>query len=622
MPQENILNKLNEEQKNAVIKTDGPTTILAGAGSGKTRVLVYKVLYLITEKNIDPLNILMVTFTNKAAGEMTERITNLLQKVQFEDTRVNKPTIGTFHSLCARILRRSGQHIGIPPNFLIFDEQDQLEMVKQAQNALDISTKQVRPRSVLATISQAKNEMITPAIYSSFAHGFFQEAVSKIYPLYQNLLKESYALDFDDLLLETIRLFKENKNILSFYQDKFLYILVDEYQDTNKAQFEITNLLSEKNRNICIVGDFSQSIYGFRGADYRNLEKFKKNYKDAKVFSLSQNYRSSQKILDAAFSVIQNNKTHPVLSLWTENKGGENITIFEAETEHQEAEYIVGKILEERMINPTLSYSDFVVLYRMNAQSRVLEEVFLHNSTPYVLIGGVRFYERKEIKDILALLMYLSNPKSLPAIKRIQKIGKRKANLFLEYTKEFADKNYIASKPTIEIMDEAIQKISYLSLYDENVPEEKSRIENIKELRSVAIEFPNLIQFLENVSLVEQEYMPDKNIKSDKPNAITLMTLHAAKGLEFKNVFMVGMEEGIFPHSQSLLDTNEIEEERRLCYVGITRAREKLFLTYSKRRLFFGQRTNNMLSRFILELPKDVLDENFISTDPYEPEFL
>ena len=535
----NILSKLNKEQKEAVVNCEGPMVILAGAGSGKTRVLVYKVLYLITEQKVHPGNILLTTFTNKAAGEMLERILGLLQKNSSGVSKSNIPTVGTFHALCAKILRRDGKHIGIPPNFLIFDTQDQLDVVKQAQNTLDISPKQIRPRGVLSTISQAKNEMIESSTYANFARGFFQEAVAKIYPLYQNLLRENYALDFDDLLLETIRLFKTNENVLSFYQKRFIYILVDEYQDTNRAQYEITKLLSAKNKNICIVGDFSQSIYSFRGADFRNLQKFKKDFKNAKTYSLSQNYRSTQKILDAAFSVISNNRTHPVLSLWTQNKGGENITIFEAETEQQETEFIIGKVLEEKMRNPHLLYSDFAVLYRINAQSRVLEEVLLHHSIPYVLVGGVRFYERKEIKDVLAFLSYLSNPKNSVALKRIEKIGKRRKVMFLDYVQEFTSQNLAETKSTLEIMDEVISKISYLSLYDENIPEEKSRLENIKELRSVAVEFSNLTQFLENVALVEQEYppaslrasMPDKNIKGEKPNAIILMTLHAAKGL-------------------------------------------------------------------------------------------
>lgn len=627
MPVNDILNKLNKEQQKAVFQTEGPSIILAGAGSGKTRVLVYKVLYLILEKGVSPSKIMLTTFTNKAAGEMLERIQNILLKNSLNLAKGDMPAVGTFHSLCAKILRRHGKYIGIPSNFLIYDEQNQQDVVKQAMKILDIPQKQIRPHSVLSTISQAKNEMISPQIYSSFARGFFQEAVAKIYPVYQNLLRESYALDFDDLLLETIRLFKKEKSILSLYQNKFLYILVDEYQDTNKAQYEITKLIAQKYKNVCIVGDFSQSIYAFRGADFRNLEKFRHDFKNAKAFSLSQNYRSTQNILNAASSIISNNKSHPVLSLWTENHEGENIQIFEAESEHHEIEFIVEKIIEEKESHPDLSYSDFAILYRMNAQSRVIEEVFLHHSIPYVLVGGVRFYARREIKDILSFLSCIANPKDMVSLKRIGGIGKKRLNMFLEYEKEFREKNYIKEKNTIEILDEIIEKTTYLLLYDEKIPEEKARIENIKELRSVAIEFPDLLNFLENVSLVEQESpsilskveglrasMPDKSIaKNKKPNAVTLMTLHAAKGLEFKTVFIVGMEEGIFPHSQSFFDVNEIEEERRLCYVGITRAMEKLFLTFSKRRLIFGQRSTNMMSRFIMELPEDVLEKNMIN---------
>lgn len=624
MPQHNILNKLNKEQQEAVMHTDGPAIILAGAGSGKTRVLVYKVLYLIMEKNIHPSNILMMTFTNKAAGEMLERIINVLQKSDIHFSKTDMPTIGTFHSLCARILRKHGQFIGIPNNFLIYDTQDQEEVVKNAMAKLDIPQKQIRPKAVLHTISQAKNEMVDPVTYAKYAHGFFQEHVANIYPVYQNLLRESYALDFDDLLLEVIRLFKTSSTILDFYQEKFQYILIDEYQDTNHAQYEITRLIADKYKNICIVGDFSQSIYSFRGADFRNLEKFKKDFKGTTTFSLSQNYRSSQKILDAAFAVISHNRTHPVLSLWTENGSGNEIDIFEAETEHQEAEFIIGKIREQRKNNSAFSYSDIAILYRMNAQSRNIEEVFLHYGIPYVLVGGVRFYERKEVKDILSFLSFLANPKDMVSLKRIQKLGKKRLGYFLSYSGDFSSGNFADTKTTIEIMDEVIKKTDYLSLYDEKVPEDKSRIENIKELRSVAIEFPQIVSFLENVALVEQEYLPDQKLnisaKNGKPNAVTLMTLHGAKGLEFKSVFMIGMEEGIFPHSQSLFDNNEIEEERRLCYVGITRAKEKLYLTFSKRRLIFGQRTSNVLSRFIMELPKEVLEKNFLDRD-IEPEF-
>ena len=611
------IENLNSEQKKAVLNTDGPTIVLAGAGSGKTRVLVSKVLYLVLEKNAKPENLLMVTFTNKAAGEMLERI----KKVFLENNINTLPTVGTFHLLCSKILRRDGEFIGIPINYLIYDEQDQLDTVKEAFNLLNLNQKEIKPRSVLQTISQAKNQMIDEASYASIARGFFQEAVSRVYPLYQKLLSDHNAVDFDDLLLKTIKLLKENPEILSKYQDRFHYVLVDEYQDTNQAQYVLSKLLGGKYRNICIVGDFSQSIYSFRGADFRNLEKFKRDFPESKTFPLSQNYRSTQKILDAAHSVVSKNTTHPILSLWTKNKEGEEITIFQANNEHSEAEFIVEVIREQQRKNPYFSLSDFAVLYRINAQSRTLEETFLHNGIPYVLVGGTRFYERREVKDVLAYLAYISNHKNSVALKRIGKLGKRRLALFEDYVKGFDEKGKIELQ-TIEILDEVLIKTNYLSFYDENDPEDKSRLENIKELRSVAIEFPNLVQFLENVALVEQEYMPDKPKGNEKKDAVTLMTLHAAKGLEFRIVFLVGMEEGLFPHSQSFFDNNEIEEERRLCYVGITRAREKLFLTFAKSRLFFGQIVANSISRFIYELPEDVLKNNYIDRISDEPDFL
>lgn len=591
-----FLKNLNKEQQKAVTETTGPMIILAGAGSGKTRVLTYKVIYLLTEKKVDPLNILMVTFTNKAAAEMKERVGKVIKG--------HLPTISTFHSLCAKILRIDGENIGVPKNFVIYDEADQVDAIKEVLKNLGLSPKEYRPGSILATISGAKNEIISSSEYSKYAQGHFQQTVAKIYPLYQNILKENMALDFDDLILKTIALLKENPVVLAKYQNKFQYILVDEYQDTNHAQYVLTKLLSEKWKNICVVGDFSQSIYSFRGADFRNLSKFKEDFENVKTFSLSQNYRSTQKILNAASSVISKNTSHPVLELWTEKKEGDEIIIFEAESEQNEAEFIITQISQIRYQNPDLKFSDFAVLYRTNAQSRSIEEVFLHNSIPYVLIGGTRFYDRKEIKDILAMLKALENSKDKISLQRIAKLGKGRFEKFTNFQKEFG-----RNKETIEILDNVIKATDYLSFFDEKDEDDLQRLENIKELRSVAIEFTDLGNFLENVALVEQEYMPDKP-KDGKKDAVSLMTFHAAKGLEFSVVFMVGMEEGLFPHSRSLLDRHELEEERRLCYVGITRAKEKLFLTYARRRLFFGQRTANIVSRFILELPEEVLSKN------------
>lgn len=608
-----FLKELNKEQLEAVQQKNGPMLILAGAGSGKTRVLTYKVIYLI-EQGVDPSNILMVTFTNRASNEMKER----MQKFFAKKGDFALPTISTFHALCAKILRIDGQRIGIPKNFLIYDEQDQKDAVKQAFEILGISIKEYKPSSILNSISGAKNELINESEYPQFARGHFQEIVAKTYLVYQKILQENGALDFDDLILKTVELFRKEPEILKKYQNKFMYILVDEYQDTNHAQYLLTKMLSQKWNNICVVGDFSQSIYSFRGADFLNLAKFKDDFKNAKTFSLSQNYRSTQKILDAASAVISKNNTHPVLKLWTENETGEEVIVRECLNEQKEGEFIVDQILKLKYENPELNNYDFCVLYRTNAQSRAIEEIFIHHSIPYVLIGGTKFYERKEIKDVLSYLKVLANPKDKVSLKRIEKLGKGRLAKFLEF-----QQNFSPDFPTIEILDNVIKATDYLSLYDEKDEEDEQRLENIKELRSVAIVFTELSQFLENVSLVEQEYMPD-HIKDEKgkKNAVNMMTLHAAKGLEFKVVFMVGMEEGLFPHSRSMMDKNELEEERRLCYVGMTRAREKLFLTYCRKRLFFGQKTTNIVSRFILELPEGTLERNLNTMESDVPDYL
>lgn len=614
-----FLKDLNKEQLEAVKQMNGPMIILAGAGSGKTRVLTYKVIYLI-EQGVDPSNILMVTFTNKAANEMKERMIKFFKK---EDKKISElPTISTFHALCAKILRIDGEHIGIPGNYLIYDEQDQKDAVKEAFNLLNVSAKEYKPNSVLANISQAKNELINELEYPQYARGQFQEVVSRVYLVYQKILKENAALDFDDLILKVVELLRKNPEILEKYQNKFKYILVDEYQDTNHAQYLLTKMLSKRWNNICVVGDFSQSIYSFRGADFLNLSKFKEDFSNVKTFSLSQNYRSTQRILDAASAVISRNNSHPVLKLWTENKKGEDVFIHESLNEQKEAEYIFEMINEIKYQNPRLSYSDFAVLYRTNAQSRTIEEVFIHNSIPYILIGGTRFYERKEIKDVLAYLKVLANPKDKVSLKRIEKIGKTRLEKFLEVKKELESKNIYGEK-TIDILDGVLKKTEYLSLYDEHDEEDLARLENIKELRSVALTFPALNLFLENVSLVEQEYMPDHaKDETGKKDTVNLMTLHAAKGLEFPVVFMVGMEEGLFPHSRSMMDKNELEEERRLCYVGMTRAKERLFLTYSRKRLFFGQKTTNVVSRFILELPEQTLEKSLNNMQTDIPDYL
>ncbi len=629
-----LLKDLNSKQQEAVLHTNGPAIILAGAGSGKTRVLMYKVIYLMLVKKIPPESILCVTFTNKAANEMKERIINYLSVNNLNQIH-GKPWVSTFHSLCARILRIDGFSLGFSPRFAIYDSQDQIEAIKEAMKNLMISTKDFKPTSVHAVISSAKNELIDAEGYPMYARGYFQETVAKIYPVYQAILKENDGLDFDDLILQTIHLFKENEHVLKKYQDRFEYMLIDEYQDTNRAQYMLTHFLSAKYGNICVVGDFSQSIYSWRGADYRNLIRFKDDFKGTKTFSLEQNYRSTQIILDGASSIVGKNMSHPVLKLWTQNPQGEEIEIYEAESEQDEAEFIIRKIIELNIKN----LHEVAVLYRTNAQSRVLEEVLLHHSIPYLLIGGIRFYERKEIKDVLAYLRLIENPKNMISYRRAEKFGKGRLAKFLEYQNSLfssvipseaeeshstqsqkqlqwyeipplpsvgRDDNKLHTK-TIDILDGVLKATQYLDLYDERNIEDRMRLENIKELRSVAINFPDLTDFLENVALVEQEYSSDPQENGQKKNAITLMTLHAAKGLEFPAVFIIGMEEGLFPHSRSLMDRSELEEERRLCYVGMTRAKEKLFLTYARRRLFFGQRTMNTISRFVLELPEELI---------------
>lgn len=598
---QSLLNDLNKEQQMAVLQTDGPIIILAGAGSGKTRVLTYKVMYLMLEKGVPPENILMVTFTNKASLEMKERIEKFYSGL---DSRLpsSQPLVATFHSLCSRIMRTEGEQVGISKRFVIYDTNDQLDVIKEAMGKLLISQKDFKPSSILATISQAKNELLSPNDYVAFARGHFQQTVAKLYPAYQKILQENDALDFDDLLMKTVTIFRKNPAILLKYQERFRYILIDEYQDTNRAQYVLSKLLSDKSKNICVVGDFSQSIYSWRGADYRNLIKFTTDFPGTKTFSLSQNYRSTQKILDGASAVIAKNTSHPVLKLWTENPSGDPIEIYEATNEQDEADFIIRTIVKHGVNQ----LSSVAVLYRTNAQSRVIEEAFLHHGIPYTLIGGTRFYERKEIKDVLSYLRHLTNPKETVSLKRLEKLGKGRLQKFFDYMEHHQANQ---QDTTIELLDSVLESTKYLEIYDEHDEDDRARLENIKELRSVAIAFPDIIEFLENVALVEQEYNSQSKNKDSK-NAITLMTLHGAKGLEFEIVFMIGMEEGLFPHSRALMDKSELEEERRLCYVGMTRAKERLFLTHARRRLFFGQKAMNTLSRFLIELPEEVIKAN------------
>lgn len=559
-----IVSDLNPAQQEAVKFTGGPLLILAGAGSGKTRVLTQRVAHLI-EQGVPAEDILLMTFTNKAAEEMLRRISG------------TKPTGGTFHSFCARLLRKRD------PDFVIFDEADQLETIKRAMMMTGADPKAVKPTSVLHTISQAKNELIGPQEYADYARGDFQQMVVRVYLAYQQLLKKYKAMDFDDLLVEAVKLLREQP------EDRWKYILVDEYQDTNKAQYEITKLLTKNHRNLTVVGDAAQAIYSWRGADYRNLLLLKQDFPDLTTINLEQNYRSTQIILDAANEVISKNKNHPILKLWTEKGNGKKIGVYEADSETDEARYVISRLGG--------SYSDYAVLYRTNAQSRVFEEAFLHAGIPYVLVGGTRFYERKEIKDVVCYLRLVMNPEDDVARKRAEKNGKTRLA-----------KLEARGSETIEILDSVLKSTGYIELFNPDDEEDLARLENIKELRSVAMEFPKLPEFLEQIALTERASFARRSRALEGQGAVTLMTLHAAKGLEFKTVFVVGMEEGLFPHSRSLMDAEQMEEERRLCYVGMTRAMDRLYLTYARRRLFFGQRNNNAVSRFLADIPERLLD--------------
>lgn len=597
---------LNPKQEEAVTFAGNKLLILAGAGSGKTKVLTHRAAWFIQGLKIPPENILLLTFTNKAAREMKDR----MQKLLGQNSLVKTISFaGTFHSFCVRLLRIDGKEIGIDPNFVIYDETDQKEVVKDILEDLNLSTDSWNPNSIVNEIGNSKSQMINALGYGEIAHGDWQEKIFKIFTIYEKTLKEANALDFDDILIKAVELLKVKPEILSKWQRKLTHILIDEWQDTNKIQYELTKLLVGPNGNLTCVGDASQSIYSWRGADYKNINNLVKDYKDLKVINLEQNYRSTQIILDAANAVISKNSSHPILKLWTKNPKGLKIRIYSAKNGLDEASFIVNQIY-------TLgrNYQDIAVLYRTNAQSRVIEEALLHAAIPYTLVGGVKFYERKEIKDIISYLRVLANPKDKVSLKRIEKLGTRRLEKFNNFKTSYSNQKDFT---TLELMDSLIREIGYLDLYKKESEENISRLENIKELRSVATEFPNLSEFLENVALVEQEESSKSHvIPNDESGKVTLMTLHAAKGLEFPVVFIIGMEEGIFPHSRSLFDINQLEEERRLAYVGITRAKEILYLTYANRRLFFGQNTTNPPSRFIIDIPENLLEtignQNFL----------
>ncbi|KKT66741.1 MAG: ATP-dependent DNA helicase PcrA, partial [Candidatus Woesebacteria bacterium GW2011_GWA2_44_33] len=593
-----LLTGLNDQQKKAVTYDEGPLLVLAGAGSGKTKVLTHRVAWFIAEKNLKPESALLLTFTNKASGEMKERVAKL--------TGSAPSFSGTFHSFCAKLLRIDGRAIGIPPGFLIYDEADQKDLVKQILAELNLPPDSYSPGAILHDISEAKNQMLSPSQYAEIVQGEWEETVFKVYALYEKHLKEIGALDFDDLLIKTVILLKDNPQILKKWQGVLTHIFVDEWQDTNKIQYTLTKLLVGKRKDITTVGDASQSIYSWRGADFRNINYLVRDFPNIKIINLEQNYRSTQNILTAANFVISKNTTHPILKLWTQKGEGPKIKLYAARNGFDEASFVVDKTSRLNSYK-NYAFADIVVLYRTNAQSRVLEEALLHAGIPYVLVGGVRFYDRKEIKDVISYIRHLINPKDSVSKKRIEKIGIRRFEKLEEFRKDLASnhprgEDVFDGMTTLDLLDAVLQKTDYLSLFQKESEENLTRLENIKELRSVATEFPNVNDFLENVALVEAG-----PINATK-NGVTLMTLHAAKGLEFPVVFIVGMEEGLFPHSRSLMDVSQLEEERRLAYVGITRAKELLYLSYASRRLYFGEKISNPPSRFIMDIPENLLE--------------
>jgi DNA helicase II / ATP-dependent DNA helicase PcrA len=631
-----LISELNAEQAEAVLKTDGPILVLAGPGSGKTRALTHKIAYLMLEKKIHPDSILAVTFTNKAAKEMKARVEGIVNEFEAKyspDRKfpIKSPTwIGTFHSVCTRLLRIEAQHLDIGKNFVIYDSDDSEAVIKEAMKLLDVSIKDFTVSSIASAISKAKCEMLTPKKFAAEApKSYFYETVLKIYSQYQKRLKENNALDFNDLLLEVLILFEKKPEILEKYQNLFKYILVDEYQDTNRVQYTFVKLLAEKNKNITVVGDVSQSIYSWRGADHRNMSQFTADYPDVLTLQLARNYRSSAVILEAAKSLIANNSSHLKIDLYTSNPEGAPIMLYEAENEKDEARYIAETISSGRSslgsyeVLPDYKFSDHTVLYRTNAQSRSIEEAFLNFGIPYRIIGGLKFYDRKEVKDVLAYLKVFFNPSDTIAWSRCintppRKIGQKTLAKVFEsgfnldlveklthkpWEKMIASATLPETKP-LELIDEVLKTFGYLEYLNDGTEEGLQRIENLKELRSVSKNYESLGQFLENIALIESS----NKVERIDEDTVILMTMHAAKGLEFDTVFIAGMEEGIFPHARALADPNELEEERRLCYVGITRAKRRLYMTYARHRNFYGGMGSSIISRFLSEIPEDLLN--------------
>ncbi|MBP7670999.1 UvrD-helicase domain-containing protein [Candidatus Gracilibacteria bacterium] len=654
-----LLVGLNEKQVEAVKHLDGPMLVVAGAGSGKTRALTNRIAYMIRERGVSPWNILAVTFTNKAANEMRERISKLLRSNDVEKMveevffgiteNRDLPTVGTFHSICVRILRKWIHYLELDNSFVIYDSADQQILMKRVMNEMGIDIKKVSPNAVLSHISNAKNQLIGPAEYGSFVGDYFSGKVAEIYPRYQRALQQSNALDFDDIIMKTVELWQKFPEVLNYYQERFLYISVDEYQDTNRAQFVLIKLLAEKYRNICVIGDTDQSIYGWRGATVENILDFEKGYPEVKVVVMEQNYRSSARILSASNQVIVKNRQRKDKNLWTENGEGELIKHWLADNERHEGELIAREIVQRLAGSEAPDYRNFVVLYRTNAQSRIIEEVFLRYGLPYRLVGGIRFYERKEIKDVLAYLKVIANPNDFVSLMRIinvpsRKIGAKtletisefamrtgisfwnalllaeealgsgtKAKAIVDFVKLIKDLQKLNSQfPASGMIKQVIELTGYKRMVNDGSVEGESRVENMRELISVAQKYDRLEAGLSlNIFLEEVSLIADTDSIEQSDNAVTLMTVHSAKGLEFPFVFIAGMEEGVFPHSRSLFDPMQMEEERRLLYVAMTRAMEGLYLLHARSRTLYGESRANAPSQFLADIGADLVEANF-----------
>ncbi len=624
-----MIEGLNDKQKEAVLYNEGPLLILAGAGSGKTKVLTTKIAYLIDELDVSPYNILAITFTNKAAKEMKERIYGLIG-----DT-AKYIQISTFHSFGLKLLRENYNYLGYESNFTIIDSDDSLTVIKKILKTIGLDPKIYNPKAIRNKISSCKNELITPEEYKKYAVSDYEEVVQKVFARYEKTLKENNSVDFDDLLILPIQLFKEHEQILEMYQERYKYILIDEYQDTNEAQYVLTKMISSKYRNICCVGDNDQAIYGFRGANYKNILNFERDYPESKTILLEENYRSTKTILDAANCVIRNNKNRKEKNLWSKKGNGEKIEYYKANDEKAEARYVVNEI--KKLANKGISYDEIAVLYRTNAQSRNLEEAFLQENMPYRVVGSFYFYSRKEIKDLIAYLRLIHNPKDNVSFLRVINTPKRGIGLrTIQKIIDDAEKEHVSYYEAIKgakeldfkekidklrefskdaTLTELIDKTLEVTGLKKELEDEKSleadiRLENLEEFKSITRAFEereglvSLEDFLLEISLISdvEEY-------KDDTNRVSLMTVHSVKGLEFNYVFIVGMEEGIFPHINSMMNSADLEEERRLCYVAITRAKEKLYIVNARSRMLFGQVQVNLPSRFIKEINPELLNQ-------------